>query len=135
MEVPTVESPSAVAALTKSFVPEDQTSEEQFRLTELSIFEQMLRTIQKMVESNRQEIQSLKCELASRKSRREDTTRIEARLADEERRSQALLDRLAETESRLATSEAQIQKQKALEFTEIELAELQKYSTIIVFDT
>lgn len=122
---PVVESPAA----------EGQAPEEQPRSAELSMFEQMLRTIQEMVEGNRQEIQSLKSELTSRKSRREDTTRIEARLADEERRSQALLDKLAETESRLATSEAQIEKQKALEFTESELAELQKYSTIIVFDT
>lgn len=102
---------------------------------ELSIFEQMFRQIQEMVEGNRQEIQSLKGELAARQSRREDTTRIQARLEDEEHRSQELLDKLAETESRLATSEAQVKKQRELEFTESELAELRKYSTIIVFDT
>lgn len=97
--------------------------------------EQMLNTIQKMVESNRQEIQSLKNELTSRKSRREDTTRIEARLADEERKSRELLGKLAETEGRLATAEAQMENRKDLAFTESELSELQRYSTIIVFDT
>ena len=56
-------------------------------------------------------------------------------MEDEEHRSQELLDKLAETESRLATSEAQVKKQRELEFTESELAELRKYSTIIVFDT
>ena len=125
IEIPVAEIPAA----------EHQAPEVQSSSAELSMFEHMLRTIQEMVESNRQEIQSLKSELTSRKSRREDTTCIEARLADEERRSQELLDKLAETESRLAVSEAQIEKQKALEFTESELAELQKYSTIIVFDT
>ena len=109
----------------------------------------MLRTIQEMVESNRQEIQDLKGELSSRKSRREDTTRIEARLAEEEHKSQELLSKLAETESRLATTEAQnrslshtvktqdalLERKKVLEFTESELTELHKYSTIIVFDT
>lgn len=102
-----------------------------------------------MVESNRQEIQSLRSELTSRKSRREDTTRIEARLADEEHRNQELLDKLTETEGRLATTEAQnrnlshtvknqdalLERKKALEFTESELAELHMYSAIIVFDT
>ena len=116
---------------------------------EWGAFEQMLKTIQEMVESNRHEIQSLKGELTSRKSRREDTTRIEARLAEEERRSQELLDKLTETEGRLATTEEQnrsltytiktqdalLERQKALEFTESELAELHKYSAIIVFDT
>ena len=68
---------------------------------EWGAFEQMLKTIQEMVESNRHEIQSLKGELTSRKSRREDTTRIEARLAEEERRSQELLDKLTETEAAL----------------------------------
>lgn len=140
VEATVVEVSSAEAVTTESpiaVIPaaENQTPEEQSRSAELSMFEQMLRTIQEMVEGNRQEIQSLKGELTSRKSRREDTTRIEARLAYEERRSQELLDKLAETESRLAMSEAQIEKQKALGFTESELAELKKYSTIIVFDT
>lgn len=102
---------------------------------ELSLFEQMFRQIQEMVESNRQEIKNLKGALADRQTRREDTTRIQARLEDEERRSQELLAKLAETESRLAMSEAQVEKQKTFEFTESELAELRKYSTIIVFDT
>jgi len=119
------------------------------QLSELSIFEQMLRTIQEMVEGNRQEIQSLKSELTSRRSRREDTTRIEARLAEEERKSQELLGKLEETEGRLATTEAQnsslshtvktqdalLEKKKSFEFTESELEELRKYSAIIVFDT
>lgn len=116
---------------------------------ELGDFEQILKTIQEMVEGNRKEIQSLKDNLTSRRSRREDTTRIEARLAEEERRSQELLAKLAETEGRLATTEEQnrslshtvktqdalLERQKVLEFTEGELAELRKYSTIIVFDT
>ena len=116
---------------------------------ELGAFEQMLKAVQEMVEGNRQEIQNLKSELSSRRSRREDTTRIEARLAEEESRSQELLDKLAEAEGRLATTEEQnrslsrtiktqdalLEKQKALEFTEGQLAELHKYSAIIVFDT
>lgn len=109
--------------------------EETNQPTELSSFEQMMRAIQEMVEGNRQEIQRLKNELTSRKSRREDTTRIEARLADEEHKSKELLDKLAETEDHLAMAEAQLEKKKALEFTESELEELHKYSTIIVFDT
>lgn len=129
-DVPAVETPAADITVADALAPEDAS-----KSPEMSLFEQMLRQIQEMVEGNRQEIQSLKGELTSRKSRREDTTRIEARLADEERRSQELLDKLAETESRLATTEAQVEKQKALEFTESELVELRKYSTIIVFDT
>lgn len=140
IETPVAEAPAAEIPVAKGDTPKP---------SELSIFEQMLRTIQEMVEGNRQEIQNLKGELASRRSRREDTTRIEARLAEEERRSQELLDKLSETEIRLATTEAQnrslshtvkaqdalLEKKKALEFTESELAELKKYSTIIVFDT
>lgn len=142
---------SALSAQSESTAPAAETvaPEGSSKLSELSILEQMLRTIQETVESNRQEIQSLKGELTSRKSRREDTTRIEARLAEEERRSQELLDKLAETEGRLATTEEQnrslfhtvrtqdalLERQKALAFTENELTELQKYSTIIVFDT
>ena len=117
--------------------------------SELAAFEQILKAIQEMVEGNRKEIQSLKDDLTSRRSRHEDTTRIEARLAEEERRNQELLGRLAETEGRLATTEEQnrslshtvktqdalLERQKVLEFTEDELAELRKYSTIIVFDT
>lgn len=112
-------------------------------------FEQILKSIQEMVEGNRKEIQGLKEDLISRRSRREDTTRIEARLAEEEHRSQELLGKLAETEGRLAATEEQnrslshivktqdalLERQKVLEFTEDELAELRKYSTIIVFDT
>lgn len=118
-------------------------------LNEWGAFEQTLKAIQEMVEGNRQEIQSLKSELTLRRNRREDTTRIETRLAEEERRSQELLDKLTETEDRLATAEEQnrslshtvktqdalLEKQRALEFTEVELAELHKYSSIIVFDT
>lgn len=151
-----IDAASAVSAQSRSTTPvieapvvETVTPEGSSKPSELSIFEQMLRTIQEMVESNRQEIQSLKGELSSSKSRREDTTRIEARLAEEERRSQELLGKLTETESRLATTEEQnrslshtvktqdvlLERQKALTFTESELTELRKYSTIIVFDT
>lgn len=119
------------------------------KLSELGTFEQMLHAIQEMVEGNRQEIQSLKGELTSRRSRREDTTRIEARLAEEERRSQELLDKLTETEIHLESTEEQnrslsntvktqdalLERQKVLEFTESELAELHRYSMVIVFDT
>lgn len=138
-EVPVVDAPASEVV-----TPEDSP-----KPSELSAFEKMLRAIQEMVEGNRQEIQSLKDELVSRRSRREDTTRIEARLAEEERRSQDLLGRLAETEGRLATTEEQnrslsdtvrtqdalLERRKALGFTESELTELRKYSTIIVFDT
>lgn len=135
VEAPVTEVIDAEPAVLDAPVAETPAHEEAPKSPELSLFEQMFRQIQEMVEGNRQEIQNLKGELAARQSRREDTTRIQARLEDEERRSQELLDKLAETESRLATSEAQVEKQKALEFTESELTELRKYSTIIVFDT
>ena len=135
VDVPAVEAPASEVVFVKSPAAEVPTHVDTPKSPELSIFEQMFRQIQEMVEGNRQEIQSLKGELAARQSRREDTTRIQARLEDEEHRSQELLDKLAETESRLATSEAQVKKQRELEFTESELAELRKYSTIIVFDT
>ena len=139
-DVPVVETPvteviTAEPTVLDTPVAETPAHEEAPKSPELSLCEQMFRQIQEMVEGNRQEIQNLKGELAARQSRREDTTRIQARLEDEERRSQELLDKLAETESRLATSEAQVEKQKSLEFTESELDELRKYSTIIVFDT
>ena len=124
-------------------------SAEEVRPKELAIFEEMLAAIKEMVEGNRQEIQALKNDLTSRRSRREDTSRIEARLADEERRSQELLEKLGETETRLASSEAKnrtlthtvraqdelLEKKKALEFTEEELEHLRKFTAIIVFDT
>lgn len=135
VDAPAVDAPASEVAFVKSPAAEVPTHVDTPKSPELSIFEQMFRQIQEMVEGNRQEIQSLKGELAARQSRREDTTRIQARLEDEEHRSQELLDKLAETESRLATSEAQVKKQRELEFTESELAELRKYSTIIVFDT
>ena len=135
VDVPAVEAPASEVVFVESPAAEVPTHVDTPKPPELSIFEQMFRQIQEMVEGNRQEIQSLKGELAARQSRREDTTRIQARLEDEEHRSQELLDKLAETESRLATSEAQVKKQRELEFTESELAELRKYSTIIVFDT
>lgn len=117
--------------------------------SEIGSFEEILKDIQDMVESNRQEIQGLKDDLVSRRRHREDTVRIEARLEEEERKSQSLLDRLTETEDRLTTAEIQnrslsntikaqgalLESQKALEFSEEEMAELHKYSTIIVFDT
>lgn len=116
---------------------------------ELSIFEEMLRSIQEMVQGNSQEIQALKQELTSKRSRRQDTSRVESRLAEEEQKSQDLLHRLEEAEEKLASSEAQNQtlskrvstqdallaKEKALEFTDDELSELRKYSAIIMFDT
>ena len=135
VDVPAVDAPASEVAFVKSPAAGVPAHVDTPKPPELSIFEQMFRQIQEMVEGNRQEIQSLKGELAARQSRREDTTRIQARLEDEEHRSQELLDKLAETESRLATSEAQVKKQRELEFTESELAELRKYSTIIVFDT
>lgn len=129
--------------------PEDTPPENGTKSSKLGTLEQMLKAIQEIVEGNHQEIQHLKGELSLRRSRREDTTRIEARLADEEVRSQELLGKLAETEGRLATTEEQnrslshivkaqeelLERQKLLEFTESELVELHKYSTIIVFDT
>lgn len=141
--------PASSAATSATPVDETTGSEGSPIPNEWGAFEQMLKAIQEMVESNCQEIQSLKGELASRRSRREDTTRIEARLAEEERRSQELLDKLTETEGRLATTEEQnrnlshtvkaqdalLERKKSLEFTEDQLLELQKYSAIIVFDT
>lgn len=147
------EAENAVSASSPPAIPdptvENTPSEGKVAPNEWGNFEQILKTIQEMVEGNRQEIQSLKGELTSKKSRREDTTRIEARLAKEERRSQELLDKLTETEDRLATTEAQnrdlshtvktqdalLERKRALEFTEDELEELHRYSTIIVFDT
>ena len=64
------------------------TTETSPKPNEMNSFEQILRAIQDMVEGNRREIQDLRSELTSRKSRQEDTSRIEARLAEEERRSQ-----------------------------------------------
>lgn len=117
--------------------------------SETSLLEQMIHSIQEMVLGNSQEIQGLKRELSSRRSRREDTSRIEALLAQEEKKSKDLLDRLSETEDQLASSEARnrtlankvktqgalLEKKKALEFTDEELSELRKYSAIILFDT
>lgn len=144
----TAQSDSAAPAVENPVV-ETVTPENSSNPSELGAFEQMLRAIQEMVEGNRQEIQSLKGELTSRRSRREDTTRIEARLAEEEHRSQELLDKLTKTEDHLASTEEQnrnlsytvktqdalLERQKVLEFTESELAELHRYSTVIVFDT
>lgn len=135
VEVLAAESIAAEPTVSDTSLAEAQVHEDTSNSPELSLFEQMLRQIQEMVEGNRQEIQSLKEELAARQTRREDTTRLQARLEDEERRSQALLDKLTETESRLAMSEAQVEKQKVFEFTESELSDLRKYSTVIVFDT
>lgn len=144
----TAQSGSTAPAVENSVV-ETATPENCSKPSELEAFEQMLRAIQEMVEGNRQEIQSLKGELTSRRSRREDTTRIEARLAEEERKSQELLDKLTETEDHLASTEEQnrslshtvktqdalLERQRVLGFTESELAELHRYSMVIVFDT
>lgn len=116
---------------------------------EMSVFEQILRSIQEMVAGNSQEIQVLKRELSAKKEHQEDTSKLEALLAQEEQKSKDLMVRLEETEGQLASSEARnrtlltevstqnalLEKRKALEFTEEELAELRKYSAIIVFDT
>lgn len=144
----TAQSGSAASAVENPVV-ETAPPENSSKPSELGAFEQMLRSIQEMVEGNRQEIQSLKDDLTSRRRRREDTTRIEARLAEEERRSQELLDKLTETEDHLASTEEQnrslshtvktqdtlLERQKVLEFTESELSELHRYSMVIVFDT
>ena len=112
-------------------------------------FESILRVIQDMVSENSQEILSMKRELATKRTRKEDTSKLEAILEEQERKSQDLLDRLSETEGRLASTEAKnrmlsntvktqnalLEKQKKLEFSEAESEELQKYSSIIVFDT
>ena len=119
------------------------------RQEDMSAFEAMLRSIQDMVAENSQEIMGLKRELTTRRTRREDTSRVEALLADQERKSQELLAKLGETESRLATAEAQnrslsfkvktqgelLEQRKALEFTEAEVEELNRYTAIIIFDT
>lgn len=133
----------------KDSVSEIVVNENSTDTNNFNAFEEMLRSIQEMVEGNRQEIQSLKTELTSKRSRREDTTRLEAHLAEEEHRSQELLYKLTLAEERLASTEEQnrnlsdtiktkdalLEKQKAIEFTEDELRELSKYSAIIVFDT
>lgn len=117
--------------------------------TELGAIEEMFRSIQKMVSENSQEIVELKRELAAKQTRKEDTTRIEALLAEGERKSQKLLNQLEETEAKLATSEAKnrdllntvktqdtlLEKRKTLEFTAAESEALRNYSAIIVFDT
>jgi hypothetical protein len=95
--------PVAPAVDTDEEADKGAPAEEEVRPKELAMFEEMLAAIKEMVEGNRQEIQALKNDLTSRRSRREDTSRIEARLADEERRSQALLEKLGETETRLAS--------------------------------
>ena len=117
--------------------------------SEMSIFEQMLRSVQEMVAGNTEEIQVLKRELSSRRKRQEDTSKLEYLLTQEEQKCKELMARLEETEEQLASSEAKnrtlitkvntqsalLEKKKALEFTDDELAELRKYSAIIVFDT
>ena len=137
------------SATVEPVVEVEDTPKTENKSIELSAFEQLLRSIQDMVAGNAQEIQQLKNELSSRRSRREDTTRIEARLADEESKSKELLEKLAETEDRLAQTEARnaslsrtvknqgalLEQKKALEFTEEELEEIQKYKAVIVFDT
>lgn len=141
--------PAVAAPITVAPAPEPVPIEVPPKPNEFSAIEQMLRAIQEMVEGNREAIQGLKSELDARKNRQEDTTRVEALLAEEERKSQALLDKLAETEGRLATSEAEkrnlantvqaqdalLEKQNALKFTDEELAQLLKYSAVIIFDT
>lgn len=147
--VPAVAPAEVSAPATGVLAPEVPAQVDPPKPNELNLFEQMLRAIQEMVEGNRREIQDLRGELNARRSRREDTSRIEARLAEEERRSQELLDKLAESEGRLAASQAEnrnlsdtvqaqgalLERKEALKFSEEELAELLQYSAIIVFDT
>ena len=116
---------------------------------EIGAFEAMLRSIQEMVSENSMEIMELKRELATKRTHKEDTSQIEAILAEQEQKSQELLTRLGETEGRLAESEAQnrslsntvktqgalLEQRKALEFTEAEAEEIRKYTAIIIFDT
>ena len=141
--------PVALPAESKSPTPTPCVPETSQKPNELNMIEQMLRAIQEMVEGNHREIQGLKNELDARRDRHEDTSRIEALLAEEERKSQELLGKLAETEGRLATSEAEnrslsntvriqdalLERKNALKFTDEELAGLLKYSAIIIFDT
>ena len=78
VDVPAVEAPASEVVFVESPAAEVPTHVDTPKSPELSIFEQMFRQIQEMVEGNRQEIQSLKGELAARQSRREDTTRIQS---------------------------------------------------------
>ena len=111
--------------------------------------QEMLRSIQEMVAGNSAEIKKLKRQRTAVRKKNEDTSGIEAQLAESERRSKELQEKLAEAEGALATSEAQkrtlatrvkaqdalLEKKKAMEFTEAELAALEPYSAIIIFDT
>lgn len=117
--------------------------------SEMSVFGQMLQSIQDMVAGNNQEIQTIKQELFARRKRQEDTSKLEDLLAQEEKKSKDLLERLEKTEEQLASTEASnrsltttvntqnalLEKRQSLEFTVEELAELSKYSAIIIFDT
>lgn len=117
--------------------------------SETGSLESMLRSLQEMVAENSQEILGMKRELATRRTRKEDTSRVEAILAEQERKNQGLLGKLEETEQRLAASEAQnrtlsktvktqdalLEERKALEFTQAESEELSKFTAIIIFDT
>lgn len=129
--------------------PESPNGKDTSIQSDMSVFEQMLRSIQEMVAGNSLEIQVLKRELSTRRKRQEDTSKLEDLLAQEEKKSKDLLARLEETEGQLASSEARnrslttkvnsqsalLEKRQALEFTSEELSELRKYSAIIVFDT
>lgn len=63
VDVPAVEAPASEVVFVKSPAAEVPTHVDTPKSPELSIFEQMFRQIQEMVEGNRQEIQSLKGEL------------------------------------------------------------------------
>lgn len=111
--------------------------------------QEMLRSIQEMVAGNSAEIKKLKRQRTAVRKKNEDTSGIEAQLAESERISKELQEKLAAAEGALATSEAQkrtlatrvkaqdalLEKKKALEFSEDELKELEQYSAIIIFDT
>lgn len=129
-------------------VPAPQAVPEQPQF-EPGAFESVLRAIQEMVAENRKAIMGLKQDLATKQTHKEDTSQIEAMLAEQERASQELLARLGETEERLAAAEAKnrsladkvknqgalLDQRKALEFSEAEAEELRKYTAIIIFDT
>ncbi len=151
---PSFEMP-AHAETVENISKEDNTKSEESRLSEVtanidfSSFEQLLKSIHEMVTENSQEIQALKNDMAEKQRRREDTTRIEARLKDEENRSQELLSKLVETEGKLASTKEEnraltqtvqsqkaiINKDKVFEFSDEELNELHRFTTLIIFDT
>lgn len=129
--------------------PPADRSEPALKPSELTELQEMLRSVREMVEGNRKDILGLRGEMDTRRSRREDTSRVEARLLEEEKKTRELMEKLAATEGLLAAAEAEkrslshtvqaqdalLEKQNALKFTDEELAELSRYSAVILFDT